>query len=346
MIAFNSVLRYKGKQSDPQTVGRELNVRTVLMSRLVQRGDELSISTELIDVRDNRRLWGERYERNISNLPSVPRELAKQITNELRLRLTGEDQKHLDMRSTENTEAYQLYLKGRYYWNKGTRDGEEKAVGYFQQAIYKDPNYARAYSGLADCYIVLVDSFGLPAEEGFSNARAAATKALELDDTLAEAHTSLAAIKDSYDWDWPGAEQEHRRAIELNPNYLWTHRNLGLNYEQKKMFPEAIAEFEKVRELSQGQAGGIALGHAYAVAGKRDEAFKIIDRLQERKGKAWAVAPIYAGLGEKDQAFEWLEKAYEEHDPQLIDLKVDPRFDNVRSDPRFTDLLRRMKLNT
>ncbi len=417
MIAFNSVLRYEGKQTDPQAIGRELNVRAVLMGRLVQQGDNLSISTELIDVRDNRRLWGEQYDRKMSDLPLVSRELAKQITNGLRLRLSSRDQKQLDQRSTDNAEAYQLYLKGLYFWNKSTRAADEKAIDSFQQAIAKDPNYALAYVGLAHCYITMSDFGILSAQDGYPKARAAVSKALELDNTLAEAHDSLAKIKFSYDWDWPAAEQEYRRAMELSPNsghgwyseYLsamgrhdqaiaesklalelnplslrtnaalgWTlfvarqydraieqeqktielepnfiksHRRLGLIYEQKRMYPEAIAEFEKVKELSHGEGGALALGHVYAVAGRRDEASKILDELRRKKSQGEYVSPywfamIYTGLGANDQAFEWLEQAYKEHDAELIALKVDPRFDPIRSDSRFADLLRRMNLAT
>jgi TolB-like protein/DNA-binding winged helix-turn-helix (wHTH) protein/Flp pilus assembly protein TadD len=411
VIALNSVLRYKGKQPDPQTVGHELGVRAVLMGRITQNGDEVSITTELIDVRDNRRIWGEQYKRKLSDLASWQMNLPDQISEQLALRLTGLDQKQQNKPDSKNVEAQQLYLKGRYFWNKGTRETIDKAVGFYQQAIYKDPSYAAAYSGLADCYIALASRFGFPAEEGFANAEAAARKALELDETLAEAHTSLAAVKESH-WDWPGAEKEYKRAIELNPNYAlahawyadtlsiterhqaaiaevkrgqeldpfsqrinanvglvlhfarrddeaiadlkktlemdatypWTHRNLGLCYLEKKMFSEGIAEFQKVRELSHGDLGGIILGYAYALAGRRDEAIKVIDQIKERKGNASAVAMIYVGLADKDKALEWLEKAYQEHERLPFALKADPMWDPIRSEPRFIELTRRMKL--
>lgn len=414
VISFNSVLRYKGKQTDPQAVGRELGVRAVLMGRLIQQGDQLSISTELINVRDNRRLWGEQYERKMSDLPLVPRELARQISDQLQLRLTREDEKQLNKRYTENAEAYQLYLKGLYFRNKVTRPGSKKAIEYFEQAIAKDPNYALAYTGLADVYITTADFNVISPADGYSKARSAVTKALELDPLLAEAHSALAKIKFSFDWDWSGAEKEYQRAIELHPNGGWnsdylsalgkhqealvevrkarernplslfantsvgrtlyfarqydqaieefqkvveldpnfthSHRGLGLSYEQKGMYPQAIAEFQKVRDISRGDAGAMALGHAYAVAGKREEALKIIDELKEKAQRefiaAYWFAMIHMGLGEKDQAFTWLDKAFTEHDPNLIYIKVDPRFDSIRSDPRFTDLLRRMKLAT
>jgi TolB-like protein/DNA-binding winged helix-turn-helix (wHTH) protein/Flp pilus assembly protein TadD len=418
VISFNSVLRYKGKQTDPQAVGRELGVRAVLMGRLNQQGDQLSITTELIDVTDNRRLWGEQYERKMSDLLMLQRDLSKQIANGLRLRLTGEDLKHLAVTNTENSEAYQLYLKGGYFLRKRTRDGEEKALAYFQEAIDRDQSYAPAYGGLATCYIQMGNYSRIQPEEAQSKATEAVTTALRLDDTLAGAHASLASLKFIYEWDWSGAQQEYRRAIELNPNlaelrqgyanylmaigrtqeavteskqallldplsvnansdhgmtlylarqydqaveqlrqtidmdpnFLWAHRNLGLVYAQKKMYDEAIAEFQKVQELSHGEAGEWALGHVYALAGKRDEALKIIDKSKKRShhgyGSAMKLAVIYTGLGEKDQAFEWLEKGFAQHDPLLRSLKVDPWFDNLRSDPRFTDLLRRMKLAT
>ena len=418
VISFNSALRYKGKQTDPQAVGSELGVRAVLMGRLIQRGDDVSISIELVDVRDKRRLWGEQYERKTADLLILQRDLSKQIANGLRLRLTGADLKNLATTKTENSEAYQLYLKGDYYLRKRTWAGTETALGYFQQAIDKDQNYARAYGGLAGCYIQMGSSSRIRPEEAQSKATNAITTALRLDNTLAGAHATLASLKFNYEWDWYGAEQEFRRAIELNPNLafahqgyagclmalgraeeaiaaskqaltvdplsininsdlgytlymarqydeaieqlrqtigldpnsLWAHRNLGLAYEQKQMYSEAIAEFQKVQELSNGEVGEWALGHAYAVAGRRDEALKIINLSKERRQRGYTAATklavIYAGLGEKDQAFDWLETAFKERDPFMKNLKVDPWFDNLRSDPRFTDLLRRMKLAT
>src|SRR5213080_2028711 len=226
VIARSSVFRYKGKETDPMAAGKELGVRSVLTGRILQRGDSLTISTELLDVRDNKQLWGEQYHEKTSDLLSIQREIAKEITGNLRLKLSGPEQSRLAKHYTENAEAYQLYLKGRFYWNKRTEEGVRKGIEYFQQAIEKDPTYALAYTGIADCYsleTLHIDVGSLSPSEAAPKAKAAAMKALELDDTLAEAHTSLAFIKLNFDWDLAGAEREFKRAIELNPNYSNGH---------------------------------------------------------------------------------------------------------------------------
>ena len=416
VMARSTVFRYKGQDADPQTVGCELNVRAVLTGRVVQRGDSLVIGTELVDVADGSQLWGEQYSGKLRDIFAVQEQITKQISEKLRLRLSGVAQKRLTKRYTENTQAYQLYLKGRYYWNKRTEEGIKKGIEYFQQAIEKDPGYALAYTGLADCYNMLGWYSYLPPKEAFPKAKAAAAKALEIDDTLAEAHASLAYAKAFYDWDWLDVEREFKRAIELNPNYamghLWyaggylaamgrleeaiteskraqdldpllliinafhgwwlyfarqydqaieqerktleldpnfapAHWVLGQVYEQQERFEVAIAEFQEAVTHSGGSTMmRAALGRAYAVAGKRDEALKMLNELKERAKRSYVspvgIAIIYVGLGEKEQAFSWLEKAYEDRSTWLIFLKVEPRFDPLRSDPRFQSLLRRM----
>lgn len=218
VMSRNSAFRYKGRDVDPQAVGRELKVRAVLTGRLVQRGDGLAISLELVDTRDNRQLWGEQYNRKLSDILAVQAEISREVSDKLRLRLTGAEQKQLAKHYTENTEAYRLLLKGRYFSNKRTEEGLRKGIDYFNQAIALDANYALAYTELANGYGLLANFYALPAKEAFSKAKAAALKAVELDDTLAEAHASLAGIKFFYDWDWAGSEREARRAIDLNSN--------------------------------------------------------------------------------------------------------------------------------
>ena len=246
----SSVFRYKGKEVDPQTVGRELGVSAVMTGRVIQRGDDLSISAELIDLRDNRVLWGQKYTRKIGDILAVQEEIASEISEKLRIRLTTEEKKQLAKRYTENAEAYQLYLKGRYYWNKRTADGYQKAIDHFQQAIEKDPNYALAYTGLADSYM-LFGRFGVvPPRESMPKAKAAAIRALEIDDELAEAHTSLGYIKKEYDWDFVGAEAELKRAIQLNPNYPTAHFWYALYLaETFGRHDEALAKIERAQEL-------------------------------------------------------------------------------------------------
>ncbi|HJU93556.1 MAG TPA: protein kinase, partial [Pyrinomonadaceae bacterium] len=224
VIARSSVFRYKGKETDPLAVGKELGVRAVLTGRLMQRGETMLISTELIDIRDNKQLWGEQYERQLADMLSVQREIAREITNNLRPTLSGVEQSRMDKQYTANPEAYQLYLKGRYYWNKRTPADFRKAIPFFQQAIEKDPTYALAYSGLADTYALLAAYTNEPAKELMPKAKEAALKALALDDKLAEAHASLGQIVEYYDYDFATAERHYYRALELNPNYPTGHQ--------------------------------------------------------------------------------------------------------------------------
>jgi len=219
----STVFRYKGQDADPQSIGRELHVRVVLTGRVIQRGDTLVVSTELIDVAEGMQLWGERYNRKVSDIFELEEEIARKISESLRITLTGEDQKRLAKRHTENSEAYQLYLKGRHHWARRTREHLLKGAEYFQQAIDKDPGYALAYTGLADCYSILSTYVFIPPREGWARAKAAAAAAVAMDPNLAEAHASLGFIRVFGAWDPVGGEQELRRAIELNPAYAVGH---------------------------------------------------------------------------------------------------------------------------
>jgi TolB-like protein/Tfp pilus assembly protein PilF/tRNA A-37 threonylcarbamoyl transferase component Bud32 len=247
VIARSTVFRYKGRNIDPQKVGRDLNVRAVLTGRVSQRGETLTVSMELMDVTDGSELWGEQYNRKLADILAVQEDITREITDKLRLRLKGEEEKRLTRHFTENTEAYQLYLKGRYYWNKRTPDGIQKAIEYFQEAIEKDPSYALAYAGLADCYHVPANP--LPPRQRMPQAKAAAMKALQLDDTLVEAHSTLARVLFAYDWDWSGAEKEFKRAIELNPRYSPAHQWYGGYLSATGRFREADAEKKRAQEL-------------------------------------------------------------------------------------------------
>jgi TolB-like protein/DNA-binding winged helix-turn-helix (wHTH) protein/Tfp pilus assembly protein PilF len=417
VIALNSVLRYKGKQLDPQAVGRELNVRAVLMGRLVQQGDSVSISTELVDVRDNRRLWGAQYNRKLANINVVQTQIAQDISEQLRLSLTGEDKKRLNKRYTEDGEAYRLYLMGQHYfrsayayWNQHKAKGSlEKSIEYFEQAIRRDPSYAPAYASLGETYRNLSWGGFMPPKEARQKEELAALKALQIDDTISEAYVLLANIKEM-DLDWQGAEEQYRRALELDPNSVRAHENfawylqcharfdeallhlrraqeldplapeismdiahlfnfsrqydkaipqylktiemdpnfarvhvrLASAYQNKGMYQEAIAELKKVN------AEGGQLAYAYALAGERDQAQKMLNDLKELSKQQYVspfdFALIYKGLGDKGQAFEWLNKTFDENPYRLSMIKVNPRFDSLRSDPRFDELLRRMKL--
>jgi len=249
VIARSTAFRYKGRDIDPQTIGRELNVQTVLMGRVRQLGDTLNIQVDLVDTSTGAQLWGTEYERKLSDVLSIKQTIAREVTDKLRLKLSGEDQQRLARRDATNSEAYQFYLRGRFYWNKRTAEGMRKAIEQFQQAIEKDPSYALAYAGLADAYSTLPGYSATPAGEVAPKARAAASRAIELDPNLAEAHASLANIMMGLDADPAGAEKELRRAIELNPNYPTAHHWYGLLLGSLGRFDEAKREILRAQQL-------------------------------------------------------------------------------------------------
>jgi serine/threonine protein kinase/tetratricopeptide (TPR) repeat protein len=281
VIARSSVFRYKGRDADPMKAGGDLGVRAVLTGRLLQRGDSLMVSAELVDVRDNKQLWGEQYNRKVADALAVQQEISREITEKLRLRLSGEEQQRLVRRDTANPEAYQFYLRGRFYWNKRTTDGIRKAIEQFQQAIERDPNYALGYVGLADSYILLEDYAGVPSSETLPKARAAADRALQLDDTLAEAHTSSAHIYDQQ-WRWAEAEQEFRRAISLNPNYATTHHWFSVYLLAQRRFDEARKEIKRAQELDPlSPIIGVNVADLYLLSGDADSAIEQCKRVIE-----------------------------------------------------------------
>ncbi|HEX3252567.1 MAG TPA: protein kinase [Pyrinomonadaceae bacterium] len=267
VIARSSVFRYKGKDLDVQSIGRELNVRSVLVGQVKEDGDELRIGVELMDVQGNRSIWGDTYQRKTGDIQTVQKEIVRNVTEKLRLKLTGADQTQLTKTHTDNSEAYQAYLKGRYHWNKRTDESFKKAIDFFQEAIKKDPNYALAYTGLADCYTLRSDYGFLPSQEGYALAKGAVTLALKYDDSLAEAHTSLASIIAVTDWNWQGAENEYRRAIELNPNYPTAHHWYGAQLILQGRMAQAIQQLKIAQQLdplSLGINKDLAVAFIYA----------------------------------------------------------------------------------
>jgi serine/threonine protein kinase/tetratricopeptide (TPR) repeat protein len=282
VMCRDSAFRYKGKETDAETVGRELGVRAVLKGRVMQRGDSLAISAELIDATDNSHIWGQQYSRKPSDIFVLQEKIAKEITKALRLRLTGQEEKRLAKSYTANPEAYQDYLKGHFWWNKRTEEGLSKGVEFFQQAIAKDPNYALAYSGLADSYSLLANYGSCVPKEGYSRAQKAALKALEIDETLAEAHASLAFIKSDYAWDWAGAEREFQQAIALNPTYAVAHQWRGYNLWKTGQFKESIAEHKGALELDPiSLAANRNLGLAFYLARQYDLAVEQLRKTLE-----------------------------------------------------------------
>jgi TolB-like protein/Tfp pilus assembly protein PilF len=252
VIARTSVMHYKNGKAPLDQIGRELGVQYVLEGSVRRDADKVRITAQLIQMKDQSHLWARRYDRELGSTLALQTEIAQEIAGEIQ-RALGADKFALAAeparRSSTSYDAYDLYLKGRYFWNKRTGDGFEQAINYFQQAIAKDPNYAQAYAGLSDSYILLAAYSGAPPAEPMQKARAAATKALRLDEGLAEAHTSLALITENYDWDWPAAEKEYRRAIELNPNYATAYQWYAEYLTWLGRFDEALRASERAREL-------------------------------------------------------------------------------------------------
>jgi len=249
VIARFTVFRYKGREVDPSQVGRELQVRAVLMGRVLQMGNRLVIRTELVDAAEGSQLWGEQYNRQPSDIFLVQEEIAGEITEKLRLALTGEQKKQVFKRYTDNTEAYQLYLRGRYAWNKRTAASLKKGVELFKQAIETDPTYALAYAGLADSYTLLERYSVSRPHDVMPQAKAAAKKALEIDDALAEAHAAMGMVSMYYDWNWDAADREFKRAIELNPGYASAHHRHAWHLAKMGRHAEAEGSIRQAQEL-------------------------------------------------------------------------------------------------
>ncbi len=249
VMARSTVFRYKGREDDPQKIGRDLGVGAVLVGRIQPRGDLLTVQTELVEVSSGTQLWGEQYNRKLADLLAVQDEISREISDKLRLRLTGEEKARLGSARAVNPEAYQLYLQGRFYWNRRSPDAVKKALEYMNQAIAKDPSYALAYAGLADCYVILGDRGVIPGEEAYTKVMSAAQRALELDATLAEPHAAMAQLREDHDFNWAGAEAEFKRAIELNPNYATGHQWYGLLLEDVGRLEEARQQIETARGL-------------------------------------------------------------------------------------------------
>jgi serine/threonine protein kinase/tetratricopeptide (TPR) repeat protein len=247
--ARTSAFSFKGKELGIQDIGKELKVEMLLEGSIRKADNRLRIQVQLVNVADGYPVWSQKYERDMEDIFALQDEISLAIVDNLKIKLLGDEKEKIVKRHTENLEAYNLYLQGRYFWNKRTPAGLRKSVEYFEQAIAKDPIYALAYAGLADSYITVGDYLLLPPKDVFPKARAAALKALELDEDLSEAHNALAAIKKYYDWDWQGAEREHKRAIELNPNYATAHQWYAEFLAAMGRFDEAFAEVKRAQEL-------------------------------------------------------------------------------------------------
>jgi len=411
-----SVMQYKGAHRPLREIAEELRVDGIIEGTVLRSGDRVRISAQLLDAKTDTHLWAESYDRDLRDILALHSEVAQAIAREVQVKLTPHDHAHFARVQSVDPQAYEAYLKGRYYWYR--RPAEiGKATQHFEQAIAKDPDYAAAYSGLADCLTAL-SAYGLvPAGQGSVKARQLAQRAVEMDPGLAEAHSAL-AYATIYNYDFTTAMKEFERAIELNPRYASTHQQygfylalmghyeeaytevhralrldplsssvnafvgwvylygrrydqaieqfhktlgldpdsgvahagLGWSYSLKSLHEPAIASLRKACEFWPGSSPIGLLGEAYAAAGRRDEAPKVLEQLQElskqRYVTPYVVGRIYATLGQMDEAFGWLETAYQQRAEWMVLLKVDPCLDDLRSDPRFQDLMRRMNFPT
>jgi tetratricopeptide (TPR) repeat protein len=410
-------MQYKSTKKRTDQIGSELGVAYLLEGSLRRAGDRILVSAHLIRVQDQTHLWAGSYERDLRDVLALQSEVAHAIAREIDVKLTSQAEARATHARPIDPRAHEFHLKGRYFWNKRSEEGYTRAILYFEQAIAHDPGYAQAYAGLADAYALLgsIPNAELPRSEAMPRARVAALKALELDEGLAEAHTSLAFVRMHFEWDWSGAKREFARALDLNPGYATAHhwyafwliaqgqaedalreirlaqeldplsliintdvaemwyyarrydeaieqarrtvemdtgfalarRLLGVAYRAKRQFAPAIQELETAARVGGLRADVLAsLGHAYAEAGRTQEARKVLAELEQASGDrpdmAHWIATILAGLGEKDQAFAWLERSYQEHNGALILFRVAPELDPLHSDSRFQDLVRRV----
>ena len=415
----STVFHYKGRNTDPKQIGRELGVHALLSGNIVQRGDELAVSVELIDVRDDSHIWGERYGRKVSEIVALPQQISRDVSLKLRSRADGIDHAQITRNYSPDSEAYRLYLQGRFNWNKRTVEGLRRGIEYFGQAIMRDQDYGLAYAGLADCYLLLNVYNVTSADDSYPKAEAAANRALSINSNLPEAHTALGFVTYRYHLKWAEAEQHFKKAISLNPNYATAHQwyasylaasgrlseavthsktahelepfsltiysdyirslyyagqldqarleaekmreldptftrayyELGLVLEEQGKLDEAIAAFRVALKNSPDSIFALtALGHAQALAGRRNEAERVIARLQELSKQQYVspyqTAVVYAGLDNREQALDWLEKSRVERFNLVPFVQVDPVFKSLRSEARFTELVESLGLTT
>ena len=325
VMSRTTVFRYKGKNADPQTVGRDLKVGAVLVGTLVHHGDSIHLQSELVDARDGSEIWGTQYDRPISDTSAVQEEIVRDISEKLKLRLSPEDQKKLATHKTENWEAYNLYLKGNYHWNKFTDDDMRKAVDYFQQAIDKDPNFALAYAGLADAYHEL--AYTSSPSEMMPKSKAASTKALQLDDSVSEAHSALAWVLWRYDWNFPEAEKEFRHAIELEPNASSNARGMyPLFLYSMKRFDQGAAEHKQAVALDplsliQNTNVGDGLYYAHRYDRAIEQYQKTLELDPNFSSAHFGLANAYDRKGmDKEAIAEWQKAFTTDGDPRTAEL--------------------------
>ena len=350
VFARSTMFRFKGTDLDPFEVGRQLNTDALLTGRILQIDNELVIKLELLNVRQGSQIWGDQYKRETADIFDVQEEISQEVSEKLKLRLTREQKRQLTKRYTDDIEAYHLYLKGRYCWNKRTGEALNMAIEFFQEAITKDPDYALAYTGLADSYAILAFYSNIPPRPAFEEARKATDKALEIDDTLVEAHASLAFVKEYHEWDWIGAGKEYKQAIELNPNYATVHQwygmyfmklgqyeqarrelkqalrldprsliinsDLGLPFYFKRQYDEAVEQYHKVLEIDRDFIWArYFLGWTYERSGKFPEAIAEFEKaklIDARPEVSAMIAHVHALSGKKSRATAILKNLLEQ----------------------------------
>ena len=414
VISRTSTQHFKSTPDNLPQIAKQLGVSHILEGSVQKASDQVRVNVQLINALTDAHLWADTYDRKLTDIFAVESDIAKTIAETLQARLTGSEKSSIAKAPTANPEAYELYLKGRFFWNKRTGVDLRKAIDYFDQAVAKDPNYALAYAGLADSYMLLPNYGGASAKESIAPARTAITKALAIDDSLAEAHASLGLLdtlelrleravgdferaielKPNYatahhwlmlgqlslgrfdqaiaegkraveldplsliinaDYAWAyacahrfdEAEKQARKTLEIDPRFFLAHYYLGGIRQAKGQLTEAIAEFQQAFDLNGDFYSLAALGRAYARAGNKAEAQKILARLTD-EAKSRYVAPyasavLYLGLGDKERALAELERAYQTGDNNyLFVLKVDPMMDDLRGDPRFEALVQKV----
>jgi TolB-like protein/DNA-binding winged helix-turn-helix (wHTH) protein/Flp pilus assembly protein TadD len=418
VVSRTSAMHFKNTTLSMPEIAKTLGVDAIVEGSVIREGGEVRVHAELIRGATDEHIWAGEYQREYRSLLALQDDVTRNIAERIEISLTPQERLTLASTHPVDSEAHEDYLKGRYYFNQRTQDALNKSTGFFQQAIMRDKGYALAYSGLADAYAMLGFRGGFPSKDALSRAKAAALKAIELDDNLAEPHASLAFIAETYEWNWAMAEREYKRAVQLNPSDARTHnwyagylmyvgrleegisearrardldplslpvnnalagrllaagrydlaleqvqktllldpyfaparQTLGWAYLHKGKREEAVQEFQKALQLSGTEDTDLMLdlGFAYATAGNRGEAGRILDTLKSLRERgivpSGSIAILYGALGDSNEAFVWLEKAYEERDPQLTYLKAGRRFEPLRQDPRFRGLVQRVGL--
>lgn len=416
VISRTTSMQYKGSKKDIKTIRKETSVNYIMEGSVRKHGNNLRITAQLLDANEDVHLWAETFRGTVDDIFDIQEMVSEKIVEALRIQLTKDEQVMLEKRYTDDIGAYQLYLKGRHFWKQRNEEGLKSAIGYFEKALEKDPDYALAWAGLADTYSIMGEYTNISRRELYPKQMAAVNKALEIDSRLSEAHVSLGISLMLNEWDWKNAEKEFKLGIELNPKYAngrhWyaelllflgrteeafreislaveldpvsqgilkdkgifyyytgqynkaidmatmtleldrnfvpAYRLLSLAYQGMKMYDEAIAENRRWGELNGNKIKtDVSLAEIYAVAGRKEDSKKLIDKIEGKKLSAndyRGMAQVYVALGENDTAFMWLEKSYQHHEESLCSLKIDPKMSPLRNDPRFNSMLRKIGL--